>query len=251
MKIYRAVLKHNNGDTNEWEEVYEDISSWYSKRELAERHLPMLWEYRNWLLHQHRKADNFFCLDPMIEEATVSDLPTSMKVDPSHKCCQGEFTGFKPVPYSGKFETTKLWWDPSSLGIFICGMSIFVLIDNEEFYVHIDEYGTKTEKTGQEDSNFYTYSKEVQDKFLQKVALLVISVHQDYLSYFKQITDLEWEEAKCLECKFIELLYTKYSIQPSSMAISRLERCFDDYIEYPLITEALNRLLHLLKESNR
>lgn len=250
MKIYRAVLKHNNGDTNEWEEVYEDISSWYSKRELAERHLPMLWEYRNWLLYQHRKSDTFFCSDPIIEEVTVSDLPTPMKVDPSHKCCQGEFTGFKPVLYSGKFEITKLWCNPSSLGIFICGMTIFISIDNEEFYVYIDEYGIKTEKTGQEDSNFYTYSKEVQDKFLQKIALQATSIYQDYLSYFKQVTDLEWEKAKCLECEFIELLYTKYSIQLSDMAISSLERCIDDYTEYPLITEALNKLLYLLKGSN-
>lgn len=60
MKIYRAVIEYNNGDTCEWEVWVTKTSKWYADRTLAKHHIALLGQFRDFLNDKY--ADNSaFC----------------------------------------------------------------------------------------------------------------------------------------------------------------------------------------------
>lgn len=74
MKIYRAVFSYNNGDTCEWERWYSKRSSWYSRRDLAEKHLQSFYEFKDFLLKDEElNRYNFRYRDPYIEEQDIQE----------------------------------------------------------------------------------------------------------------------------------------------------------------------------------
>lgn len=85
MEIYRAVLKYNNADTCEWEDWYTRASVWYSSRDLAEQHLPLLNDYLKHLKENvfNERIDIFHYREPYIETATVNKelVPMNIKFD--------------------------------------------------------------------------------------------------------------------------------------------------------------------------
>ena len=87
MKIYRAVLQYNNGDTCEWERWYTRSSVWYSSRVLAEENLRELESYLKHLkdnvFSQRDYPELFMYKNPFIEVAEIHDevIPTDIKFD--------------------------------------------------------------------------------------------------------------------------------------------------------------------------
>ena len=85
MEIYRAVLKYNNADICEWERWYERCSVWYSKRELAEQHLPLLNDYLNHLKNNvfTTYREDFEYKGPFIETKIINNefVPMDIKFD--------------------------------------------------------------------------------------------------------------------------------------------------------------------------
>ena len=76
MKIFRAVVHYNNGDSNEWMEWFDIHSEWYASRELAEKHLPMLNKFADAMRHKCRCNYSFIAEDPIIEEHEVAEVFT-------------------------------------------------------------------------------------------------------------------------------------------------------------------------------
>jgi hypothetical protein len=75
---YKATIRYNNGDYCEWTEWYEKSSVWYSKRELAEKHLPELEKFRKEMLEyaltQDASYQTFFKItEPTIETIGICD----------------------------------------------------------------------------------------------------------------------------------------------------------------------------------
>ena len=85
MKIYRAVFSYNNGDYAEWTEWYEKSSPWYTTREEAEKHLPGLNDFRDYVIGYFNNIKNYYFkyVDPKIEEVEVIDSykPLILKQD--------------------------------------------------------------------------------------------------------------------------------------------------------------------------
>ena len=81
MKIYRAVFQYNNGDSCEWERWYNKRSVWYSRRDLAEQHLPEFNKFKEYLLNDKNLTEyNFKYREPYIEEQNIYEnfAPTNL-----------------------------------------------------------------------------------------------------------------------------------------------------------------------------
>ena len=85
MKIYRAVVMFNNGNSLGWERWYTKASVWYIKRELAEKHLPKFKEFLNCLKTEAGKSFytsiQFKSTKPYIEVEDVNEKYNPMEID--------------------------------------------------------------------------------------------------------------------------------------------------------------------------
>lgn len=75
MKIYRAILRENNGDILEYEKWFCHKSKWYVSKELAEKHLDELSAYAEKRKAEAKEINNWHYRGgkPFVEEVDVYD----------------------------------------------------------------------------------------------------------------------------------------------------------------------------------
>jgi hypothetical protein len=247
MKIYRAVFEYNNADSCDWERWYTETSSWYLDKNLAEKHIPILQNFKDCLLDLHCNDYCFRCNNPYIEEQEVSDsfIPMDLKLDDK------PFTGFNYIEYNGPMEIT----DRSLQVRYPVGL------DDFRFYLYIGDEGFDVNLSGrvykiEEKSNYYKYTQEIRDK--------LINICKDYYNSFiqpiyekfkKSYNSLEndfncWERQRVCGIKYaMEFLTKDYRLKLTENSKEGLkgERNSWRGKDYPLYRESLDKFIELVK----
>lgn len=244
MKIYRAVISYNNGDYNEWERTYEGASQWYTSRELAEKHLPYLQEFKDFLRDKNVEEYWFRVGDPHIEEMEVSNkfVPLTLWYG------EEKFQGFNYIPYTGSMGITsqELLGDITTTD----SWTISVCVGQEEFIVDFPYYNKEQytiEKNTQENSNFYKYCPEVRNQMMG----ICKEYAESILSYSKGCensgTEETWESIQCTRLDSIARLLSNTHIVLSEYTIECITRKIEKYKikdqKYPKLVESLCKLL--------
>lgn len=273
MNIYRAAISYNNGDTCEWEESYEDYSPWYPTKELAEQHLPELQKRADFLRHIHTDNGAFHCSEPYIVEKEVLETLGTIE-DGSYYYSDNleSFKNFEYLEHDGWFENRKtiLVNQVSTGGLY---WIFTVIVDGEYFEVTFrDGKIDKCEKCSQEtESNFYRYSKEVRQEFLDYAGndLIegVLPIYQKYYEKERSLSDeycnnklkskkLKYELwSKWVSCRFKALteLFTKYEwLRISEYQYDRIKCELYSYTEkgHNEVAQTIVELLRLLERKS-
>jgi len=190
MKIYRAKFKYNNNESCEYEEWHEQCSPWYTDKALAEKHIPFLTEFKDYLCYtifQHQ-YNNFKYIEPFIEETEVYDSLQNMKlVNDIVDITDDEFKGFKYISYNGKCEITKREFEH-----FGSNWVAYITIDNSVVYrvrfaSYFDDF-----KIDPISSNYFIYNKEDRDKLDNIVSKMANNIFIFYKNY--KIIDKKYRE---------------------------------------------------------
>ena len=188
MKIYRALIKFNNGDYDEWERWFTEASPWYTSRELAEKHIEKLKQFRDYFLNKHVADTGYECLEPEIEEQDVETefVPMSFK-----KYANEYYDEFKPLEY--------IHYDGECNIINAClhiscyrSWHIWINIDGKEafeldFY-HNNNYEIKCAACN--DSKFYQYVESDKNKLLGVVTRIgnsIMAIYNDFQSKYDKL----------------------------------------------------------------
>lgn len=274
MNIYRATISYNNGDTCEWEEHYEDYSPWYPTKELAEQHFPELQKRADFLRHIHTDNGAFYCSEPYIETKEVLEtLGTIEDGSPYYSDNLEGFKNFEYLEHDGWFESRKtiLTSQCTSSGIY---WRFTVIVDGEYFDVTFrDGKVDKCEKCSQEtESNFYRYSKEIRQKFLNFASEYLIedvlpiyqkayekerSSYEEYdntISKSKKVTDKLW--TKWVSCEYEALidLFDKYEwLRISEWEYNSIKSDLYSHVERDNneIAKTIVKLLELIERGSR
>lgn len=245
MKIYRAVLSYNNGDTNEWCEWYELTSQWYSVRKTAEKHLPELNKIADAMRHRHRNNYAFECYNPKIEEQIVQDLIIPVELNDYLKDLLDTFSY---VTYNGPYSISSM-----SLGVSTWprpSWYIYLTIGEETFSIHFEDWDNKSGKYSiypelGENSNYYRYSADVREHLLaicEEYAKLI----QPYAIEYNNIPkDLEWEEKRLHENATILKLLRNTHLILTENSVESIKRELADWraLECSAYKESLEKLL--------
>ena len=190
MKIYRAKFKYNNNESCEYEEWHEQCSPWYTDKALAEKHIPFLTEFKDYLCYtifQHQ-YNNFKYIEPFIEETEVYDSLQNMKlVNDIVDITDDEFKGFKYISYNDKCEITKQEFEH-----FGPSWVVYITIDNSVVYrVRFASYfdNFKIEPIS---SIYFIYNKEDRDKLDNIVSKMANNIFSFYKNY--KIIDKKYRE---------------------------------------------------------
>lgn len=196
MKVYRAVFKYNNCDSCEWERWYEKCSPWYDKKDLAEKHLPLLVQYMDYLCCKVA-SNHFEYIEPYIEELDVYDVIQDFKIVDDFD--EKEFTGFEYVKYRGKYKITSCEFEDLSTS-----WDLFVTIDNEVKYkITFDKYtnGQFRIRKGYDTPEYFKYDKqdkETLDTIISSLASKVVEIYRNYIKtndvYMDLLEKTEGEE---------------------------------------------------------
>lgn len=185
MKIYRAIFKYNNNESCEYEAWNEQCSPWYTDKALAEKHIPFLTEFKDYLCYtifQHQ-YNNFKYIEPFIEETEVYDSFQNMKIVNNIDIndidiTDEEFKGFKYIPYNGKCEITKREFEHFGYSWFA-----YITIDNSvEYLVRFESYFDDF-KIDPISSNYFNYNKEDKDKLDNIVSKIAKDIFIFYKNY--------------------------------------------------------------------
>ena len=254
MKIYRAVLQYNNGDYNEWERWYDIHSEWYTNKEFAEQHLPMLEKLADAMMHQQRNNDHFSIENPIIESQEVAEKFTPIEF--TDRQCEEKkaFEEFSYIPYEGPHSISSL-----SLNLYSFPhptWRIVVGIGEEYFEIYFDKYRNDEDEyyyispCSDEKSNYYRYKSEDRKQ--------LISICRDYaesiLPYYKEFDKGskidDWDDARDVENKAIYTFLENSHIALSDDSVESIKYELGDYRgqEYPRYRESLERLLKFASE---
>lgn len=258
MKIFRAVIEYNNGDTCEWEEWQTKTSKWYADKALAEKHITLLGQFRDFLNDEYVNNSAFCCNMPYIEEQEIAEEFVPMKLEYMGK----EFKGFEYIPYEGPYSISS---QELVLSSFPCpSWYIELSIGDEDFdisfSVYSEDYRYSCRKAAQEDSKFFKYTPEVREELLS-----IVEEYAKVISpYFKKYRedsealgnwdeyDFEdsrrydgWEAQRVSEVQNIEYLLKSTHLTLSESTISSIKREIEDDRrgKHPKYKEALTRLL--------
>lgn len=197
MKIYRAIFKYNNGESFEYLQWYEKYSPWYSSKNLAAKHLPLLEKLKDYICFQTSSC-NFEYLDPYIEETEVYDCVQTLVFD---NIDEDRFNKFEYVPYEGKYEITSSEFE--SVG---SEWSVYLTIDNNVHYlVNFTSYYGKPEfkiKKGYNRTQgydhtelYYKYDKQTKEKLDN----IVNNIANELFRYYKDFTESETNYMRLLD----------------------------------------------------
>lgn len=191
MKIYRAIFKYNNNESCEYEEWHEQCSPWYTDKALAEKHIPFLTEFKDYLCYTifQQPYNRFKYIEPFIEETEVFDTSQNMKlINDFVDDVDNEFKGFKYISYNGKCEITKCEFEH-----FGSNWVVYLTIDNSvDYKIHFEEYvdDFKIEHTS---SNYFKYNKKNKDKLdniVNEIANKILSFYKNYVVNDKKYLEL-------------------------------------------------------------
>lgn len=261
MKIYRAVFTYNNNDSNEWENLCTETSQWYTERSLAEQHLPLLRNFKDYLQHIYIDSSCFCSNAPFIEEQEVSEDFVPMKLQ-----FRGEdFKEFSYIPYEGPRNiTSQVLYVSFPAWVYI----IEAFIGDEQFdiYFSLDrkegECLYQHHKATQSNSNFYRYSPEHREALLsiiKEFAESLVPYIKESIKEYQRLDRLSEDEdywrkegrelSKCTEINTaIKLLkYSHLSLSESSVKYLKEELKTLDKTDNPKYTEALTQLISFSK----
>ena len=194
MKIFRAVIEYNNNDTNEWETWNTKTSKWYTNKALAEQHLVLLEQFRDFLKDHYVNSYNFCCKDPYIEEQNIAEEFTPMQLNFMGK----EFKGFEYIPYNGPYSINSQKLRLSSFPN--PSWYIEITIGEENFEISFSIYNDNPKafycgKSEQNNSNFFKYNPEVREELLSLVKNYAESISPYFLKYREESDALDtWDE---------------------------------------------------------
>lgn len=262
MKIFRAVIEYNNGDTCEWEEWYTRTSKWYADKSLAEQHIALLGQFRDFLNDRYADNSAFCCNMPYIEEQEISEEFAPMRLEYMGE----EFKGFDYIPYNGPHSI-------SSLELILSNFPhpswyIELSIGEENFEIAFSVYSKKDTfscaKATQKDSKFFKYTSEVREELLSLVEKYAESVSPYFKKYMKDSDALDcwdeydfkdprrykgWEAQRVSEIHNIENMLKNTHLVLSESTISSIKSEIENCKEggrrgnCPEYKEALTRLL--------
>ena len=251
MKIYRAVFEYNNADSCEWERWDREVSSWYSNRELAESHIPILKNFKDYLQDYYSDNCCFRCNDPFIEEREVSEKITPLNLVDVNNI---PFTEFKYLKYDGPLEITERLLKVD----FPVGLSSFDLIlyiGDEGFIVNVDSGNVYKVS---ERSNYYKYTQEIRDKLINICKdYYNSSIKNLYKNFKKSYESLEsktresWELQRACGVEYIiKFLSQDYRLKLTNSSIAGIDREYNCWRgkEYPKYRESLEKLLKFIQK---
>lgn len=203
MKIYRALIKFNNGDYDEWERWYTEASPWYNSRELAEKHIEKLNQFRDYFLNKHVADMGYECLLPEIEEQEVATefVPITFEKYADTHC--DEFKPLEYIHYNGMYDITNVRLNISCF----TSWYIWINIDGKEaFGLNFYRDGNyQIECAACIDSKFYQYVESDRNKLLDiavRFGNSVMVIYNDFLSKYNKLYaeyqkfDKPWDEAE-------------------------------------------------------
>lgn len=264
MNIYRAIISYNNGDTDEWEEGYEDYSPWYHTKELAEQHLPELQKRADFLRHTHMDNGAFYCSEPSIETKEV--LETLGTIESGCSYYFDNLDDFEYIERNGWFDSIRTILTCKSSGGISWGFT--VILDGEYFDVTFADGKLKEcEKCAQEtESNFYRYSKEVRQEYLdfaseyliedvlpiyQKAYEKEVSLYEEYdKSESVEENNEIWSKWRSCNYEALTDLFTKHEwLKISEYLYNRIKSCLYKYVEngHNDIAKTVVKLLNILE----
>lgn len=223
MKLYRAVFSYNNGDYDEWEEWFKEVSPWYEDRTLAEQHLPQLQQFKEYLIYYHRNCYSFDYKEPKVEEIESINVFKPLNI----KFKGEEFKGFSYIPYKGSYTITKRTL--SSLGRTLDEWRFIIEIEGERFSIYFNINDNREaifsvfKET--EDSKFYNYNPEVREGFFKKCREVANTV----FPFFKKLAEDDkvfpdnWDAIRELKLVDKEAILKARNI---ISALNSLDTCF-------------------------
>lgn len=269
MNIYRVAFSHNNGDTYEYERHYAVYSPWYSTKELAEQQLPLLQKMADFLRHTNIENSDFYCSEPYIETKEVLETLGTIEADCPHYF--DNFDEFEYIERNKGFDCKRTTLIAQTSCDITWGFA--VVLDGELFDITFAEGKLeKCEKSSQEaESNFYRYSKEVRQEFLDYASngLIedVLPIYQKYYEKERSLSDeyynnklkskkLKYELwSKWVSCRFKALteLFTKYEwLRISKYQYDRIKCELYSYTEkgHNEVAQTIVELLRLLERKS-
>lgn len=203
MKIYRALIKFNNGDYDEWERWYTEASPWYTSLELAEKHIEKLKQFRDYFLNKHVADTGYECLVPEIEEHEVATEFVPMTFEKYADVYCDEFKPLEYIHYDGEYNITDVRLHIS------CYTSwyIWINIDGKEtFGLDFNRDGNyQIECAACNDSKFYQYVESDKNKLLEVVIRMgnsIMAIYNDFRSKYDKLYaeyqkfNMPWDEAE-------------------------------------------------------
>ena len=197
MKIYRAIFKYNNGESSEYLQWCEKYSPWYSSKELAAKHLPLLEKLKDYICFQTSSC-NFEYMDPYIEETEVYDCVQTLVFD---NIDEDRFNKFEYIPYEGKYEITS-----SEFENYMSEWVIYLTIDNNVHYlIEFTNYYRKPEFKIKKGYNrlqgydhtelYYKYDKQTKEK----LDSIVNNITNELFRYYKDFAESETKYMRLLD----------------------------------------------------
>lgn len=256
MKIYRAIFKYNNGESCEYEEWYETASPWYTSKELAEKHLPKLEEFKDYLWNlMNEDYYRFNSGDPHIEEVELHDSLQDFKI--VSEINDTEFKGFDYIPYDDKCEITSCkfqdlgtsWW-------------VFITIDNNIRYrIRFDAY-YKEFKIEKDSKEYFKYDKESKNKLdsvVDKLANFISPYYCEFRTSNKKYMDLldtaegedrenAWIDMWENHLKSITEVVREFNIGLTAYCIERYSSFYPDIFRNHNTNPRIDNLLKLAEE---
>lgn len=203
MKIYRAYITYNNGDYNEWEEVYRAESKWYTSREEAEKHFEELSALADWLRYKNKNNGNFSAEDPDIEEGEILGTFQPMEnieiIGESENFEASKFHYISDMP-SLEIESVEFRSSCSNpIGNWVYSVRIGDTTFNLVFREYSDELEYYINPTSDDefnkDSKYWLYAPEIKEKILN---VIKEKVAEPLLPIFEE-TRHAWDERDAVD----------------------------------------------------
>ena len=257
MKIYRAIFKYNNGESCEYEEWYETASPWYTSKELAEKHLPKLEEFKDYLWNLMSESYyRFNSGDPHIEEVELHDSLQDFKI--VSEINDIEFKGFDYIPYDGKCEITRCEFQ--DIG---SSWTIFVTIDDKIIYrIRFEYYFDNKFKIEKESNEYFKYDKDSKlklDSIVDKLANTISPYYCAFRTSNKKYMDLlDTVEGEDRENVWIDMwedhlktvieVVSKFNISLTDYCSKRYSSFYPDIFRNHNTNPRIDNLLKLAEE---
>lgn len=184
MKIYRATVSFNNGDSNEWEEWRTINSKWYDHKEVAEKYLPEMQKFLDDYCNSRKDECNLQWVDPHIEEQEIGDVYTPINLTEEY------------IRYNVRNKVTYIPYDKSynitgKYGSISCrSLTLTLEIGEYSFgsYIDLFEPSVEVKPVLDENTTYFHLSPSVRQKMLdmckEEIAKLI-----PYLN--KEVSDEE------------------------------------------------------------